>query len=145
MTTQGMPTDVTEELTLIKRIRRHVGIRLAERDAVQRMGYVEGMRLGGHELVDMSSIPNDALAVCYMKVSSYFVHTHIPINSTSLSLDGIHKGVHIVTYALLRVTKDVRVTPTFRIIRVFQLIAGVATPRYKVSVDESVKNFYTEE
>jgi hypothetical protein len=68
--------------------------------------------------VDVPSIPHNAFAVCDVKVASYFVDTHIAVDSTSLTLDGIDKGVHIVTYALLRVTQDVGMTPTLRIVRV---------------------------
>lgn len=131
-TTKGIPTDVTEGFTFIKWVRRHVGIRLTERDAVQCVGDVESMGLRGHKLVDMPSIPHDAFAVCYMEVSGYLVHAHISVDSASLSLDGIDKGVHVVTYALLRVAQYVGVTPTFRIIRVFQLIAGVAAPGFHI-------------
>jgi hypothetical protein len=44
-TTHGMQTEVTEGLTFIKWVCRHVGIRLTERDAVQRVGDVKSMRL----------------------------------------------------------------------------------------------------
>ena len=83
--------------------------------------------------MDVPSIPHDAFAVCYMEVTGYLVHTHISVDPTSLSLDGIDEGVHVITNALLRVTQYVRVTPTLRIIRVLQLIAGIAAPGCNIS------------
>jgi hypothetical protein len=141
-TTKGMLTDVTDGLTIVKRVRRHVGIRLTERDAVQCVGDVKSMRLRGHKLVDMPSIPHNAFAVCNVKVSSYFVDAHVAVDSTSLSLDGIDKRVHIVTYALLRVTQDVGMTPTLRIVRVLQLIAGIAAPERHMCRRDTISNRY---
>jgi hypothetical protein len=93
-------TDIREMHTFIKRIRWHVWIRLSERDTVECVGYVEGVRLSRYKLMDMPAVSHYTFSVSDVKISCHFVDCHVPINSTSLSLDGISEWVDIVTNTL---------------------------------------------
>ena len=86
------------------------------------------MRLSGYELVDVSSVSDDALSMGYVEVASHLVHTHVAVDVAPFSFLGISEGIGVVSDALLRVVEDVCVTPSLRVIRISQLDARVTAP-----------------
>ena len=89
---------------------------------------IESVRLCGYELMDVPSVPNDALSVCYVEVASYLIHTHVSVDVASFSFLSISEWIGVVSDALFRVIENVSVTPSLRIIRISQLDACVTAP-----------------
>lgn len=80
------------------------------------------------ELVDVPAVSYDALAVCDVKVSRYFVHQHLAADRAALIGAQVGEVLGAVVYALCGVAQDVRDAPLLALVRLNEVVAGVAAP-----------------
>lgn len=114
--------------TFVKGVWEHVRIRLSKGNTVNCVRNVECVGFSRHELMDMPAVSHNAFTMSNVKIACHFIHSHVPINTTSLPLDSICEWVNIITNTLFWVVEYLWVTPSFCIICILQWAACIAAP-----------------
>lgn len=120
------PSTQNRRLTTIEGIGWHGRVRIAERQRVNRMRHVELGRQGRVELMDVSTVTHNALAVRDVEVARYFVDAHFATHGAALVRADVGEVLGAVVYALCGVAQNLRDAPLLQLVGLDQLVAGVA-------------------
>ena len=92
------------------------------------MRYIEFMRLGWDELVDMSTITHNTLAMGDVEVPRHFIYVHIPRDAAAFVRIHVGERVIGIVEALCGISNDICDTPAFLYVRSLQYITCITTP-----------------
>lgn len=90
------------------------------------MRHVELGSQRGVELVNVATVPHNALAVSDVEVSRHLIHQHLPADRAALVGAQVRKVLGAVVNALRGVAQDVGDAPLLALVGLDEVIAGVA-------------------